>query len=138
MKFWDASAIVPLLLDQPRTETVRRWVEADRELVVWWGSPIECASAISRLHREGILTGEAERTARALLDILRGAWFEIRPSETVRDQALRLLRVHALRAADSLQLAAALEWVGTPSDGVFLTFDDRLRDAAVREGFQVQ
>ena len=138
MKFWDASTIVPLLLDQPRTETVRRWVEADRELVVWWGSPIECASAISRLHREGILTGEAERTARALLDILRGAWFEIRPSETVRDQALRLLRVHALRAADSLQLAAALEWVGTPPDGVFLTFDDRLRDAAVREGFQVQ
>lgn len=137
MRFWDASALVPLLLDQPRTDIVRRWVEEDRELVVWWGSPIECASAIARLHREGVLAGESERAARGLLDILRGAWFEIKPSETVRDQALRLLRLHTLRAADALQLAAALEWAGTPPVGVFLTFDDRLRDAALREGFQV-
>ena len=137
MRFWDASALVPLLLDQPRTDTARRWLEEDRELVVWWGSPIECASAIARLHRENILTGESERVARGLLDTLRRSWFEVRPGDTVREQALRLLRVHALRAADALQLAAALEWAGSPADGVLLTFDDRLRDAGRREGLQV-
>ena len=137
MRFWDASALVPLLLDQPRTDTARRWLEEDRELVVWWGSPIECASAIARLHRENILTGESERVARGLLDTLRRSWFEVRPGDTVREQALRLLRVHALRAADALQLAAALEWAGSPADGVLLTFDNRLRDAGRREGLQV-
>lgn len=137
MRFWDASALVPLLLDQPRTDTARRWLEEDRELVVWWGSPIECAAAIARLHRENILTGESERVARGLLDTLRRSWFEVRPGETVREQALRLLRVHALRAADALQLAAALEWAGSPADGVLLTFDNRLRDAGRREGLQV-
>jgi hypothetical protein len=48
---------------------------------------------------------------------------------------LRLLRVHPLRAAGALQLAAALEWAGAPPDGELVTFDERLREAAVREGF---
>ncbi|HMN95249.1 MAG TPA: hypothetical protein PKC43_02680 [Phycisphaerales bacterium] len=128
---------MPLLLDQPLTEAARRSVEEDRELAVWWGSPIECASAVARLRREGALSAESERAARGLLNTLRGAWFEIRPSEAVREHALRVLRLHALRAADALQLAAALDWIGTPPDGAFLTLDDRLREAALREGFQV-
>jgi hypothetical protein len=107
----------------------------DSELVVWWGSAIECASAIARIHRDGHLSAAAEREARALLDILRKSWFEVQPGDLVREQALRLLRVHPLRAADALQLAAGLEWAGTPPSGHFVTFDDRLRDAAVREGF---
>lgn len=138
MRFWDASALVPLLIDQPSSAAARRWLDEDRELVVWWGSSIECASAIARLQREGILDGGAERSARDLLETLRSGWFEIRPGDAVRDQALRLLRLHPLRSADALQLAAALEWAGSPPDGVFLGFDTRLRDAAQREGFQVR
>jgi hypothetical protein len=60
----------------------------------------------------------------------------VQPGDLVREQALRLLRVHTLRAADALQLAAALEWAGAPTDADFVTFDDRLREAAVREGFK--
>lgn len=107
----------------------------DPEMIAWWGSAIECASAIARLHRDEQLTSAQERVARGLLDELSAGWFEIQPGSSVRDQALRVLRLHPLRAADALQLAAALEWSGTTASGEFITFDDRLRRAAEREGF---
>lgn len=135
MKYWDSSALVPLLLDQPLTERARALYGQDSELVVWWGSPIECASAISRLHREGQLTAAEEAQARALLLSLKASWFEVQPGDVLREQALRILRVHPLRAADALQLAAAIEWAGSPPDGDFISFDDRLAAAAQREGF---
>lgn len=135
MRFWDSSALVSLCLEQPRSEQAKRLLRDDREMIVWWGSPVECASAIARLHREERLTSAEERSARSLLDALSGSWFEIQPGAGVRDQALRVLRVHSLRAADALQLAAALEWSGPNASGQFITFDERLRAAAEREGF---
>jgi len=135
VRFWDSSALVPLILQQPRTAEARKLLSEDAEMAVWWGSSLECASAIARLHRDGQLTADAERDARAVLDVLRRSWFEVQPGDLVREQAQRLFRVHPLRAADALQLAAGLEWAGTPPSGHFVTFDDRLRDAAVREGF---
>jgi predicted nucleic acid-binding protein len=137
VRFWDSSAIVPLILAQPRSAEARAWLAEDAEVVVWWNTRIECASAIARLHRDGHLPANGERAARELLDVLQRSWFEIQPGDGVRDQALRLLRLHPLRAADALQLAAAIEWAGTPPAGVLLTFDDRLRDAAEREGFAI-
>lgn len=135
MKFWDASAIVPLLLDQPRTVRARAFLVEDAEMVVWWGSQVECASAIARLHRDGHLTAAAEARARARLLTLKASWFEVQPGDAVREQALRVLRLHPLRTADALQLAAALEWAGSPPDGTFISFDERLTAAAQREGF---
>lgn len=135
MRFWDASALVTLVLEQPRTADARRLYEEDDELVVWWGSAVECASAIARLHREHRLDAADEQRARALLTMLRASWFEIQPGDTLREQALRVLRLHPLRAADALQLAAALEWSGSPPSGAFVSFDDRLGGAAAREGF---
>lgn len=135
MRFWDSSALVPLLLEQPRTARARELLGLDKELVVWWGSPIECASAISRLHRDGQLTSREEAQARTLLTTLKASWFEVQPGDAVREQALRILRLHPLRAADALQLAAALEWAGSPPEGTFVSFDERLGAAAQREGF---
>ena len=135
MRYWDSSALVPLLLDQPLTERARTLYRQDPELVVWWGSLIECASAISRLHRDGRLTAAEEAQARALLQSLKASWFEVQPGDAIREQALRILRLHPLRAADALQLAAAIEWAGSPPVGDFVSFDDRLAAAAQREGF---
>ncbi|MFI5311972.1 MAG: PIN domain-containing protein [Gemmatimonadales bacterium] len=135
MRFWDSSAIVPLILAQPRSAEARAWLAEDGEIVVWWTTPVECASAIARLHRDGHLTTSDERVARELLVALQRSWFEIQPGDGLRDQALRLLRLHPLRAADALQLAAAIEWAGSPPAGTLLTFNDRLQDAAAREGF---
>ena len=135
MKFWDSSALVTLLLEQPQSAHARALAADDAEMMVWWGSAFECASAIARLHRDGQLSTPDERAARAMLAELSAAWYEIQPGAAVRDQAMRLLRVHPLRAADALQLAAALEWCGGGASGTFISYDDRLRDAASREGF---
>ena len=135
MRFWDSSALVTLVLEHPRSDHARALAIADAEMVVWWGSSIECASAIARLHREGQLSATHERDARATLAELSGSWYEILPSVSVRDYAMRLLRVHPLRAADAMQLAAAVEWSGGSATGAFVTFDERMRDAASREGF---
>ena len=135
MRFWDASALVPLILEQPHTARARELLGDDKELVVWWGSMIECASAVARLHRDGQLTAAEEVRARSLLQTLKSSWFEVQPGDAVREQALRVLRMHPLRSADALQLAAALEWAGSPPDGRFISFDERLSAAAQREGF---
>lgn len=137
MRFWDSSALVPLCLEQPSSLIARHWLREDAEMVVWWGSAVECASAIARLHREERLTAADERAARAFLDELSASWYEIQPGAAVRSHAMRALRVHPLRAADALQLAAALEWSGPSASGYFLTFDERLRAAAEREGFTI-
>jgi len=59
------------------------------------------------------------------------------PDEEVRRQARRLLRVHPLRAADALQLGAAIVWAGRYEGREFVSLDARLREAARLEGFAV-
>jgi len=137
MRFWDASAVVPLLVEQPLSVRARHLLAEDPDPVVWWSTPVECASAIARLRREGILPESVEREALATLDLLRSGWHEILPGDALRAQAMRVLRLHPLRTADALQLAAALEWAGTPESGTVVTFDERLAGAAAREGFAV-
>ena len=135
MKFRHSSALVTLLLEQPRSLRARTLSANDGEIVLWWESSIECASMIARLHRGGQLSTTHERLAPAVLGELSTAWYEIESGTAVRNQAMRLLRVYPLRAADALQLGAALEWCGGGASGSFITYDDRLRDDASREGF---
>lgn len=137
MRFWDSSGLVPLCVAQPFTARARAWYDRDAELIVWWGSAVEWGSAIARLHREGGLTSGGESAAHRILAILRASWFEVQPGDAIREQAFRLLRLHPLRAADALQLAAALEWAGSPPPrgSEFMSFDERLRTAARQEGF---
>lgn len=138
MRFWDASAVVPLLLEQPASERSRGILEADPDIVIWWGTPVECASAFARLGREGLLSKGDEGRLLDRLERLRLGSYEMLPGDRLRAQALRALRLHPLRAADSLQLAAALEWSGSPAAGTLVTFDERLATAAHEEGFTVE
>lgn len=108
MRFWDTSAVVPLLLDQEASGAVRPLLETDAEMAAWWGTPVECASAMARVRREGLITVEDEALTLDLLGALREAWLEILPSVELRVEAMRLLRVYPLKAADALPLAAAL------------------------------
>ena len=138
MKFWDSSAIVPLCLDEPQSPRLRRLAEEDKSLVVWWTALIECYSTFARLRREGILSRNEEDRARQFAVQLLAEWTEIEPSKKVREQAGRILLLHPLRAADALQLAAALVWAdGYPAGHEFVCLDQRLRDVAHREGFRV-
>jgi predicted nucleic acid-binding protein len=111
MKFWDASAIIPLCLEEPWTPWLTQVLAEDTLMIVWWGSLVECWSALARLRREGLFQSSEEEHARALLARLAMAWTEVLPSQAVRDHAAHALQRHPLRAADGLQLAAALVWV---------------------------
>jgi predicted nucleic acid-binding protein len=138
VKFWDSSALVPLLVEEEVTVSLRALYLGEPGTIVWWGTSVECASAISRLEREGQLTLRSTTDAFERLDALARSWNRIEPVDAVLETARRLLRVHPLRAADSLQLAAAfLASEGRPSTLDFVCLDDRLLTAAQREGFPV-
>ena len=138
MRFWDASALIPLCLQERQSIALKRLAQEDESLAVWWGSSVECLSAFARLRREAVLSETEEEQARVILRALQGSVTEIEPTSAVRDQAGRVLRLHPLRAADALQLAAALVWCqGDPLQHGFVCLDQRLREAARREGFTV-
>jgi predicted nucleic acid-binding protein len=136
MRFWDSSAIVPLLLNEPKTQECRRLIADDPELTVWWCSRIECASAIERRQREGTASSTMADAGYQQLEELATDWSVVAPSDALAQTAIRLLRVHELRAADAMQLAAAISSsLGDPASLPFVCLDQRLRDAASREGF---
>ena len=138
MKFWDASAIVPLLVAESTTQSLQALANRDSDLLVWWGSRVECASALARLERGALLDVQGAALAFDRLKQLANGWHEIEPSEIIRENALRFLRVHPLRVADALQLAAAfLAAERRPSSLEVVTLDDRLADAARKEGFEL-
>jgi predicted nucleic acid-binding protein len=133
--FWDSSALVALLIYQPATPSVISLYEA-YEVVVWWGTPLEIASAIARLVRMKQISSSDEKKAHHLAQKLSDSWSVIQPSDALRTTATELLRRHDLRAADALQLAAALQWCeDTPQGRTFLTADLKLRTAARAAGF---
>jgi predicted nucleic acid-binding protein len=139
LRFWDSSAIVPLLVAEASTNSLLASAVQDPMMCVWWASEVECVSALSRLEREEALTGSAIAAALERLDQLAESWNEIQPTAALRSVARRLLRVHPLRGADSLQLAAAvIASEGLPASLNVVTLDERLADAARREGFVVQ
>ena len=136
MKYWDSSALVPLLVQDPATTKVRRMLADDSEVLTWWATRVEAASALARMAREGALDPDAHQVALGRLEVFAAAWDEVVPTDLVREQAARLLRVHPLRTADALQLAAAVvASEQRPATLTVVTLDDRLRQAALREGF---
>ncbi|OFX24711.1 MAG: hypothetical protein A2V77_18115, partial [Anaeromyxobacter sp. RBG_16_69_14] len=108
MRFWDASAVVPVLVSELATPALMALLESDPVMLVWWGTPVECTSALARREREAMLAGADVARAHGRLRMVAASWQEVLPADAVRTTAQRLLRVPPLRAADSLQLAAAI------------------------------
>ena len=139
MKFWDSSAVVPLLMQESSTERFGEVYAGDARMIVWWATEAECAAALSRREREiSGAGGQAVAQAFIRLDELGRHWSEIAPVGEVRATARRLLRTHWLRAADALQLAAALiACEGKPEMMEFVCADERLIAAARLEGLTI-
>ena len=136
--FWDSSAVVPLLLPDARSAGCATLLRSDTEPALWWGSPVECLSALYRRHREGSLPPAAIAQALDRLKALVADVDIVAPTTPLRERAGRLLAGHPLRSADALQLAAALVWCDeSPQGDAFVCLDDRLAAAARREGFTV-
>ena len=136
--FWDTSAIIPVLLPESRSAAITDALAADREVTLWWGTPVECLSAIYRRHRESPVPAPLLTEALSRLRALVEDADTVSPTDEVRRRAGRLVAAHPLRAADALQLGAALVWCEEQSHGeIFVCLDARLREAARREGFSL-
>ncbi len=137
MRYWDASALVPLVVAESSSKQLRG-LARDGDIVTWCLSAVEISSAIERRGREGALPADGRRSAVDTLADLAAVWTEITAVAQVRERACRLLAVHSLRAADALQLAAALVAVGDrPAGHEFVCADGRLAEAARREGYRL-
>lgn len=138
MRFWDTSAIVPLLVNEAGSAVALRLLREDEEIAVFWWAEPECVSALARAFRktefgQSDVDGSLERLGRLIL-----SWSEFRPTEEIRVRAERLLFSHHLKTSDALQLGAALVWAeDRPRRAGFVSLDRQLRTAARREGFDV-
>ena len=134
--FWDSSALVPLCVTQRATAGAHTMSQR-YEMVVWWAAAVEIRGAAARLLRTGLLTLTQHAGAQIRLTELRSLWREIFPNALLRDRAELLLDRFPLKAADALQLAAALAWTsGRPRDRAFISGDTQLLDAARELGFR--
>ena len=138
MRFWDSSALVPLLVEESSSVTIRALLGDDPVMVVWQLAGTEVTSALWRRRRADEIDEVVRRLAEAGLAVLEGLWTSVEDTPLVDRRARRLLALHPLRAADALHLAAALIACDERTKMLpFVTLDDRLADAARREGFRV-
>ena len=136
--FWDSSALAPLCVSEPATLTTKEFAKTYEPYVVSWTTPVEIRSAISRLRRQGRITEADSGYAVDCLDHLKASWREVSPSSALRELAETLPGVYGLKAADSLQLAAALTWCRErPRNRPFVCYDLKLAEAARQAGFAV-
>jgi predicted nucleic acid-binding protein len=136
MRFWDSSAIIPLILSEKKSEAMRELQSDSQPLIVWWSTVTEVASALCRIYRHGN-HGEINTGLQTYQGIIAAGQI-VPPSEEILNTAERLLRMHPLRAADAQQLAAAIvASENQPSTLPFVCLDDRLSEAARKEGFTV-
>ena len=138
MRFWDTSALVPLFVAERESTKVQRWLREEAAVIVWTLTRTELLSAIARRRREDPKAGQVLRSARRDLLEAWPHWTEVIDLPAVRRHAERLVETHPLRAADALQVAAALVACdGAASSLTFVTFDRNQAEAAEREGFAV-
>ncbi len=138
MRYWDSSALASMLINDAHSAAATRALDEDARITTWWGTVVECHSAIWNNERRGLLTAPEAAAAESRMQSMRNTWTEVAPSETVRAIALRFLRVHELRAADSLQLAAAYVAAEDRSESIYFVSNDRRLVAAARlEGFMI-
>ena len=134
MRYWDASALVPLLVAEPRSEEVRGWLDEDPAILTWAWSRVEITSAVERRSRMEELSRTDRREALRRLQNLAEHWNEVVDLDAVRVRALALMARHPLRAADAGQVGAALLAAGDdPASMTFVCLDEQLALAAERE-----
>jgi predicted nucleic acid-binding protein len=134
--FWDSSAIVSLCI-QHQTKPIVRGLISRYKIAVWWATPVEIHGAIERLRRAGEITASEHAGALVEAAFFRGGWREMTPYDAVRDEAEQMLDRFPLKAADALQLAAALSWCnGKPQGRAFISGDAQLLRVAENLGFQ--
>lgn len=138
MSFWDSSALVPLCANEPRSRLAGRLWKQFTEKFVWWETSIEISSALARLERENKISLRQRLKSEKRLKILEKVWTEIQPENRIKELARTFPSKYELKAADSIQLAAALVWCKEQPKGKnFVSGDEKLTKAAGSVGFTI-
>jgi len=138
VRFWDTSALVPLLLSERETVQAERWLREDAGVIVWTLTRVELLSALARRRRQEPAAARRLQAAKRELLVAWERWSEITAVDLVRRHAERIVETHPLRAADALQLGAALVAAEDNAAALdFVTMDRQQAVAAEREGFRV-
>jgi predicted nucleic acid-binding protein len=136
--FWDTSALLPLCVQQIKTNPAKV-LFARYGIAVWWTTSVEIMSGLTRLERMNEIRQDQFQAGEQFGLSLAKIWDTVDPSATILARAYPLLQIYPLRAADALQLAAAIEYFeNSPRNNVFITADVRLSDAARQSGFSVE
>lgn len=138
MRYWDASALVPLVIAEAESRRARSWLAEDPHVVTWCWSLVEIVGAVERRCREQKLSAHERRECLDAFRKLADSWDEVADLYATRNRALSLLARHPLRAADAAQLAAALLVAGDePGALEFVCLDQGLAAAAELEGLRL-
>jgi predicted nucleic acid-binding protein len=141
MRFWDTSAIVPLLIHEPESDGMRELMRLDTEILASFITPIEVTSVIWRKLHHRQLDAVGRVNAESQFADISSNWFEVADLRHVKEVALDLLARHPLRSADALQLASAIVGLRLAQQRAanlpFVTLDTDLSEAARAEGFPV-
>lgn len=138
MSFWDSSALVPLCTNEPRSILAGKLWKQFPAVFVWWETSVEICSALARIERENKITLSQRLKAEKRLTILEKVWKEILPNQRVKELARTFPAQYKLKAADSLQLAAALVWCQeNPKGKDFVSGDEKLVKVAGTVGFTI-
>lgn len=130
--YLDSSALAKIYVPEPESAELDASLSGRTDLLVSTLAVTEVTSALSRLVREKRLSrADAQRVYRQLSrDLEQGQYRSLQLTVEVHREAERLLMMQdgplALRAADSLHLAAAL----LARSSTIITYDRRMADAA--------
>lgn len=132
--FFDSSAFVKRYVTEGGTEAVLAWCDRASELGLSAIALPEIVSAFCRLRREQKISDLQYRQLKSLLlaDIEDAAICDLTPEVLAR--AISSLEHNVLRGMDAIHIGSAL---ALKAD-VFVSADQRQRDAAIRAGLCVE
>jgi len=135
--YLDSSALVKRYLDEPGTEQVLGLCAADCRLAVSRLTLVEVASAAARRARRGELSADLlQALLQSLEEDFRQLFEVVELTGAILTRSMDVVRAHALRAADGIQLASALA-CATGGAVTLVSSDAELNAAAAAEHMAV-
>ncbi|HVA22656.1 MAG TPA: PIN domain-containing protein [Candidatus Micrarchaeia archaeon] len=132
--YWDSSAVLAGLTDDPRQALARSWLALPSVHCLSSLAVAESAAVLERLRRDGLLTrAQCSRLHRRLGG---SPWRPLRLAAGT-ELMVALARRCSLRGADLWHLATARSLADALSGTVLFTFDRALAAAAAGEGLAV-
>ena len=132
--FFDSSAFVKRYVSETGTEAVLAWCDRASEIGLSGIALPEIVAAFCRLRREGRIDDTQYRQLKSLLlaDIEDAAMCDLSPEVLAR--SIDSLEANVLRGMDAIHVGSAIAL----KVDVFISADQRQRDAAIRAGLRAE